>query len=257
MSAEDGIDHARGWLFVEGLLLEDKVARLEGLDGAELEAELRADGVDPARVPGVEQLVARAASKAKQAPERTEVDHVRGWAFVEGLPGGEDEQEGARKVPSLQRLIARAEELAREEARGVQARAVEARAPEVARPGGERAKARWRGVWLVAAALGLMLLVFAALNGAAIVAFFKGEEIRPDDPWLPWKPAPAPEQRAARLRNQAFKACREQRWSACEAELDEARRLDPAGESAAPVVEARKAIVEGKAPEPVEGPKGR
>jgi hypothetical protein len=115
---------------------------------------------------------------------------------------------------------------------------------------------RLRPVWLLAAVLGAMLLVFAIMNRAVVVALFRGDEIRPDDEWLPWKPSPTPLQRAVALRDTAFAACAAAEWKTCRDKLDEARRLDPAGDDAPAVVAARKAIDDAwKVPAPLPKPK--
>jgi hypothetical protein len=250
-------DHARGWLYAEGLLLEDAMARLEGMREEELDDDLRRLGVNPGRLPSLETLLGRAAALATQEAQ-DEVDHARGWAHVESL-FAEDETavHDAGGVPSLERLLARAAELA-EEAPPIPgvAVAVEARAPEEAPPVKARmAVRRLRAVWLAAAMLAALLLVLALMNGAAIVAAFKGDTIRPDDDPHPWKSAPTREERATSVREQALAACDEARWTACAAKLDEARAMDPAGESAPRVAAARKAMADAaKTPPPREKP---
>jgi hypothetical protein len=224
VSTPDKTDHARGWLYAEGLLLEDEIARLEKTSEAEIDAELRAGGIEPGSVPSLEELLARAGALAKAQEKHGEVDHARGWAHMESLLAEDD---------------------------GV-ADAMEARAP-VARPAAKATPAtrtvrRLRPVWLVAAALGAVLLVFAVGNRAALVAVLKGEEIRPDDEWLPWKPAPTPEERAASARATAFAACDRAQWTTCQAKLDEARAIDPAGETAPRVVAARRALADAVVP---------
>jgi hypothetical protein len=316
----DKIDHARAWLFAERLLLDDEVARLEAMSEEELDAQLRADGIDPGGVPSLETLLARAGALAKAAlakaalaeaalaeaalaeaalaepvqahpggreglsPEGLgEIDHARGWAHVESLLAADDAARdaendaahGAEGAPSLEWLMARATELAKEQAPGdgtglageqgpddvtglarepapddgvVQA--VDARAPEPARvsKAGPNMR-RLRPVWLLTAVLGAMVSVFAVMNGAVVVALFRGDDIRPDDEWLPWKPSPTPLQRAAAARDTACTACASALWDTCEAKLDEARTLDPMGESAPAVVAARKSIEDaGKVP---------
>lgn len=68
-------------------------------------------------------------------------------------------------------------------------------------------------------------------------------------------PAPLPEppsapERAAALRREALEACAEERWQPCLDQLDEARRLDPAGEAATEVQRARERANRGLAPAP-------
>jgi len=231
VSATDDTDHARGWLFAEGLLLEDQIARQEKMSDAELDEALRADGLDPERVPSAEALLAKAAALAAKK-EGGDVDHVRGWDYVERLIAEDGAAKGpnADRVPTLERLLARAEELSKEPASGgVVAQAVAAEAPASTPHRAVMSAWRLRPLWLVAAVPGVL---------------------------LPWKPVPTPEERAAPARAYAFAACEKQRWSECETKLDEARGIDPEGEKAPRVVEARAAIEGAKtAPAPTDGRK--
>jgi hypothetical protein len=259
MSTSDKTDHARGWLYVEGLLLEDKIAELESRGDEAPETRPAAEGAPPERVPSVEELVARAGVLAKREEERGKVDHARGWAYVEGLLAEEDAGTStpSESPPSLERLLAKAQELAKKSAAsGGTPSVMEVRPLEGARrPNTTTARVR-RTMWLAAAALGALLSVFALRNRAAIEAALEGEPIKPDDEWLPWKPTPTPNERAAPIRQQAFAACGAALWSTCEAKLDEARQIDPAGESAPPVVAARTAIADAaKSPIPERLPK--
>jgi DNA-directed RNA polymerase specialized sigma24 family protein len=61
-------------------------------------------------------------------------------------------------------------------------------------------------------------------------------------------PVPGPLERAADLRRAAFEACESQRWQPCLDRLDEARRLDPAGDAADDVRRARETAERGLAP---------
>lgn len=51
---------------------------------------------------------------------------------------------------------------------------------------------------------------------------------------------------AATLRRQAYQACDDRRWSDCVALLDDAKRVDPVGESAADVQAAREKAARGQ-----------
>jgi hypothetical protein len=98
--------------------------------------------------------------------------------------------------------------------------------------------ARW--VWLAPAAVFAVLIGLALLNAASVVAWFEPshEPVGPDiarDAAL----APTPFERAAKLREQALAACDQELWSACKEGLDEAQRLDPAGEGDVRVQQAR------------------
>jgi len=52
---------------------------------------------------------------------------------------------------------------------------------------------------------------------------------------------PVPDEAAA-IRARAFEACRAGEWGECMTRLDEARKLDPEGETAPAVVQARRAL---------------
>jgi hypothetical protein len=98
-------------------------------------------------------------------------------------------------------------------------------------------------VWMAAAILGALVLALVAMNGAAIVALFRGtDEIRRDDLGPPQREGVR--QRALSLRDEAERTCRAKLWGACEEKLDEAMKLDPAGESEARVWNMRTAIAE-------------
>jgi hypothetical protein len=60
----------------------------------------------------------------------------------------------------------------------------------------------------------------------------------------PSPPVPTPVQLAARARTEAFAACDVGDWDTCGAKLDEARRLDPAGDTSDPRVLAARAKIQ-------------
>ena len=64
--------------------------------------------------------------------------------------------------------------------------------------------------------------------------------------------APPPEELAAKLRLRAFDFCTQGLLDICKRDLDEARRMDPAGESAPRVQEARAAIRKASTPSSVD-----
>ena len=83
MSAPDKPDPARGWLFVEKLLAEEERARLDEASDEEVErrmrefdeeAAARSGEAGPARVPSVEEILARAAARAAERPGKPAVD---------------------------------------------------------------------------------------------------------------------------------------------------------------------------------------
>jgi DNA-directed RNA polymerase specialized sigma24 family protein len=68
-------------------------------------------------------------------------------------------------------------------------------------------------------------------------------DIHPDIPFAPpLAPQPSPEERAEQLRRDAHDACAAEKWTQCRDDLDDASRLEPAGESRPEVKEMRKAI---------------
>jgi hypothetical protein len=89
----------------------------------------------------------------------------------------------------------------------------------------------------IAAAVALGALGVAALaNRGVIEAYLRGvEPIGPDTTWTA-------QQKAALIRGDALDACGTQRWTECTQKLDEAAKLDPAGESDPRVVAARQAV---------------
>jgi hypothetical protein len=93
-------------------------------------------------------------------------------------------------------------------------------------------------VTLLAAAILLGVFVVAA-KGPAIVALLRGdqehEKISPEPP-------ATPQEVAAKLRHDAIGQCEQGAWGSCKDKLDEARRLDPAGESDPAVQRLRTAI---------------
>jgi len=150
-------DPAREWMFVEKLLLDDEIERIQNPSDKELEGEMRAQGLDPSHVPS------------------------------------------ARRV--------------------------------------------FRVVTLLAATLGGAVLARRWSQPHTIVSH----------------PYPAAE-RAAAFREQAFKACGQQMWTLCEQKLDEAKKIEPEGESDPRVQQARGAIASAlhndssSAPEPSRRP---
>jgi hypothetical protein len=173
-----------GWRFVQKLLDDEEVERIERLSDEEIDSELRAHGRDPTRLPSAEELLAKAEARAGSTTARN-----------------------AQVVP-------------------LQARK---RTPWV--------------VWMAAAILGAAVLALVAMNRAAIVAFFQGtDEIRPDDRGPP--PRESTQRRAEKLRDDAEGACRQKLWGTCEQKLDDAMKLDPAGESESRVWNMRRGIEE-------------
>jgi hypothetical protein len=102
-------------------------------------------------------------------------------------------------------------------------------------------------VWLIAAALGMVLVVFvlerpdrsaAERRGATGASTSENEA------------TPTSSQQAQKLRRDAVTACAQGLFAACEGNLNEARELDPAGESEPVVQQARKSVRDGMHPDP-------
>jgi hypothetical protein len=113
-------------------------------------------------------------------------------------------------------------------------------------PAKPRPSARARSIpWLAAAAAAAVVLAVVSKNRGPVVT---RDAIGPDtiDTALQMPAAPSPQEVAAGLREEAYKACQEWRWALCERKLDGAKKLDPAGETGNErVAEARRAVSEG------------
>jgi hypothetical protein len=163
-------------------------------------------------------------------------DPARGWLYVEKrLDEEEDERikslsddalraelrQGAtdpEKEWSADELLARAEALA-------------PAAPKIAPV--VPIRRTWRTLGLLAAACIAMLLLVKLTRGPDIVAH-----------------PPTNQELAAAYRTMADESCARRDWVACKASLDEAAKLDPAGESEPRVQTARQAIATGMAGHP-------
>jgi len=219
---------AEGWAFVEGLTAEEEIARLEALSDDERQAELRKAGLDPAKVPTADALLAKAAQRARAR----EADPARGWMFVEKML----DADRPRSVPSAEDLLAKA--TARAKARATEKeneRKKETTAhetpPAKTPAGGQVVHVSWwrRNLATVA------VTVAAASGGVLYMASDRIVNM-------------VGAGHAEELRTQAFAACKEKDWTTCERKLDEARAEDPAGENAQAVREARTEIAAGKQP---------
>jgi hypothetical protein len=98
-----------------------------------------------------------------------------------------------------------------------------------------------RRIWLLAAALALAVLL--AFESSTIVAWLEGPTPAPTIGPTPER-EPPPTQVAARARDEARDACQKEQWGLCARKLDEAKALDPAGETQPGVQALRSAIEE-------------
>jgi hypothetical protein len=105
-------------------------------------------------------------------------------------------------------------------------------------------------VWVGVAAV--MATAAIAAARPAILAWLAPAPV-PSSPSPP--SAPAPEERAAALREEALTACAKGYLRKCEQGLDEAKKLDPSGENDVRVQKARGSIREQSNPAPFEGAK--
>jgi hypothetical protein len=122
------------------------------------------------------------------------------------------------------------------------------------------ARATKRRVWPVmalVAAAAVVVLVLAGGGGRAIVAYFSPEPEpsstqRPKT--LPQGPPQTPEQYAAGLRKQGLDSCQRGYYEDCAQKLDEAQKIDPAGENAPEVQLARQEIADYEHPPDASAP---
>jgi DNA-directed RNA polymerase specialized sigma24 family protein len=93
-----------------------------------------------------------------------------------------------------------------------------------------------------AALIAVVVIVLAALG------LRKSRSPRAPAPVASTEPVPAPLERARALRDAALERCAAGAWNECVEKLDEARRLDPMGDEARAVQDARAAAARGLAP---------
>lgn len=117
-----------------------------------------------------------------------------------------------------------------------------------------RMRKHFRSRWAAqSAALVAVLVVFGGL------LWFASRGATPDTPIVREPPEqPSPEDRARELRRFALEDCASERWQKCLDGLDEAKRLDPVGDEASAIGDARRAARRGLAPEPLDlGPESK
>ena len=74
MSPSDKPDTARGWQFVEKLLADDDIERLDQASDEEVERQMQAQGVQATGIPSAEELIAQVAKRAgKRQAHRPDV----------------------------------------------------------------------------------------------------------------------------------------------------------------------------------------
>jgi hypothetical protein len=194
------------WETIERSAAKGDLARLDAMNEAELDEELRAGGIDPA--------------EAARVVER---------AMKEGVPpAGKDApapaaDEAAKQPPAL--------------------RAIAGDAPAVKAPAKASRVLRW-GPWVGAAAIAAgTLLVLMNRDDGNTAGGRRGpppEEIGETREEVSRPPA----ERAARLRDRALMACNARHWEACTELLDRAQGLDPPGEDTPLVRDLRRQLAD-------------
>ncbi len=157
----------------------------------------------------------------------------------------------APEPESVEQVLARGERRARERAARA-AHPAALHAASVAKVKGAPPRMRKtipRTAWVAGA-------IVAAAAAAIVVAEVTSEPPRGPEAIVPEPPAPplTPAEQASKLRDEAVLACEFQEYAACSKKLDEAKALDPAGESEPRVIEARK-VLASPAPLPAPDPK--
>jgi hypothetical protein len=242
MSAEQKRDLARGWRAVQAAIDADEVARIEKLSEEELEAELKADGLDAAQLPGADELVALGRERAKAGESAK--GPARGWRKVEKLL--DDDVEYAKEVARIEAMgdteleaEARAEGLSPDDLPS--AEELVARAKAKATPEGPQKTAATASATVVSIAPKRSARL-AWIAAAAVAASGIGYGVVSQIPNIVGQG----DTRADKLRDEAVAACDAKQWAACRAKLDEARTLDPEGEQQPRVKEARAKLEEPK-----------
>jgi hypothetical protein len=156
----------------------------------------------------------------------------------------------APEPETAEQVLARAERRARERAARAAHPAVE-HAASVTKVKGAPPRMRKtipRTAWVAGA-------IVAAAAAAIVAVEITSESKRGPEAIGPDRPAPplTPAEQAGKLRDEAILACEFQDYAGCSKKLDEAKALDPAGESEPRVVEARKVLA--VPPQPAPDPK--
>ena len=114
-----------------------------------------------------------------------------------------------------------------------------------ARFGDKYAARHRRHLAIIGIVLGLLLV--ATIAAAYFLLRSRAPRITPEPPYTPPPTAPVRTDQdiAKDLRDDAYGACAASRWDECRDKLDDAWRIDPAGDTSPRVLEARRAIKEG------------
>ncbi len=208
--------------FVHDLLAEEDADSWAALTPDARHAEMRARGIDPSRPRALLERIL--AERAQILAERELLEEHEGIA-TERPPA----------APAPEPIVP--------------ARVV--RASDVV-----EVQTRRRTPWLALAIAAGIAMATGMVARPAVVAWLAPKPPAPA-PTLPAPepPSPSPEQIAVDLRRNALTACADHDFAACEARLDRAKEMDPAGEADVHIREARDAIREAKTPPPEIGGK--
>ena len=187
----------------------------------------------------------RSPEEAWEAIQRMALDDEA--SRVESLSSAALDDELTKQGMDPKALRARGAALAAALAKGAPASEARGGRGAVAKlPGTSRWSAPARSIpWLAAAALGAVVLAVVAKHRGPVAT---PEAIGPDtvDAAPQMSAAPSPQEIAAGLRDEAYQACRDWRWALCERKLDDAKKVDPAGETDNErVADARRAVSKG------------
>jgi hypothetical protein len=208
---------------LERIVMRDEAERIAALDEAGLARELAAAG------------------------RTLEGERAKGRALIERLEG--------RATPAL--AVAVPTQAAESETRTTSGFRLRSGSRWLAPSHGGR---RPTLVWLLAAALAMVAAV-AFVERDAIVARFNPQPVLVEPVPSTEKvltPAPTPQQVALGVRHDAWLACKQVNLDVCESKLDEARKLDPAGENTQAVDAMRRFIAQKRlSPPPKDDPFGK
>jgi len=198
---EEKLGPGEAWGAIEEMLTADEAARVSALSDAQLDEELAKKGLDPA------ELRARGEALARELAERGEGDGEEG---AEGDPA--DGGEGGEAADAAEDEEDEDEDVVRE-------------LPPPSRPVMRPRWATWAVAGAVAAAVALPLFGIPMVRRV----MFQSSS----------SPAAPLASEASALRTEGLHDCEERRWLECWRKLDAAKALDPAGDDADEVREAR------------------
>jgi hypothetical protein len=165
-----------------------------------------------------------------------EAERLAGLSDEEFLAEQKRRGRDPSRTPSTEEFLGRVKSLAARQEQATPGGAL----PQVEAKANVRALPKPRRrllVWLIAAALAAPIVI-GLTRGPEIVGHFRDQ------------PDKAARERAEKLRDDATGICEQGAWASCKDKLDEAARLDPAGESEPRVQKARADIQSAERPAP-------